>query len=586
MKTCGVLFAFSMLFIAGNSSAQDAGAGFIRLIVPESDTTVTGSPKYRLSASTNPGRNVTINGKSLNVYPSGAFAGLLDLPVGENLFTITSIDAADTVTKTFLVIRTKPLETTPADSLRIERVMMQPSSDLWLNESDLLEVQFKGTPDCKATFLDGMPMRELAPSEANGLRGIYRGVYKVKATDTLTNSPVTFRLEAKDGQSVTRESRGRASFKSQDFPLVGVTKWERPYLNFGLGEDRLGGAKLSFINPGIRLTITGKEAGQYRVALTKDLDAWVPEEMVDLQPRGTFVPSSLSGNWNVYGDEKNDYVAVSLGDRLPYSSSQEVEPTRVIVDVYGAVSNTNWITQQLTTKEIKNVYYNQVGKDLLRITIELKHRQVWGYSIGYNGNTLVIKLRRQPEKLKIKALTFALDAGHGGPGNNGALGSTGAYEKDVNLATVYHLKRLLEKKGAKVVLTRKDDSLIPNSERLKKAINSGADMLISIHSNSIGLTTNPEDTKGLSTYYKYICYRPLSMFIMDEVLKTGLTAFGNVGSFNFTLNSPTELPNVLVELAYMSNPEDEMKLLDDDFREKIAKRIVDGIDDFLDYCDE
>jgi N-acetylmuramoyl-L-alanine amidase len=69
-------------------------------------------------------------------------------------------------------------------------------------------------------------------------------------------------------------------------------------------------------------------------------------------------------------------------------------------------------------------------------------------------------------------------------------------------------------------------------------------------------------------------------------MKTGLTVFGNVGSFNFTLNTPTELPNVLVETAFISNPEDEMKLLDDDFRLTLAKRITDGIQDFLEGCDE
>jgi len=134
------------------------------------------------------------------------------------------------------------------------------------------------------------------------------------------------------------------------------------------------------------------------------------------------------------------------------------------------------------------------------------------------------------------------------------------------------------------VLTRSDDTYSLNSARLKTVISSGADILISIHSNSIGETSNPEDTKGASTYYKYICYRPLSRYLLESVLKSGLTSFGNVGSFNFTLNSPTELPNALVELAFMSNPEDEMKLMDDDFRKELAKRIVEGIEDFLDSC--
>ena len=427
-------------------------------------------------------------------------------------------------------------------------------------------------------------MRELPP-RTNGLRGIYQGVYKVKSTDTLSNQPITFRLEKSAEQFVTKQTRVRVSFKAQEFPLVGVTKGERPALNFGIGEDRLGGAKLSFINPGVRLALTGKVGDLYRVALTENQEAWIDTSQVELQPKGTHPPFSLTSNWSVYGDEKYDYVSVSLNDKLPYASFQEIEPTRINVDVYGAVSNSNWITQQLTTKEIKNVYYNQVGKNQFRITIELRHKQVWGYGIDYKGNNLIIRIKRQPERLKIKALKFALDAGHGG-NNNGALGSTGAKEKDVNLVTVLHLKDRLERKGAKVVLTRADDSNPTIAERRKKAIESEADIFISVHSNSIGLTSNPEETKGVSTFYKYICYRPLSFLILQEVLKTGLIAFGNVGSFNFGLNSPTELPNALVELAFMSNPEDEMKLLDDDFRRELAERIVDGIDEFLDYCDD
>jgi N-acetylmuramoyl-L-alanine amidase len=76
------------------------------------------------------------------------------------------------------------------------------------------------------------------------------------------------------------------------------------------------------------------------------------------------------------------------------------------------------------------------------------------------------------------------------------------------------------------------------------------------------------------------------MAILRDVLKTGLPLFGNVGSFNFSLNAPTELPNVLVEMAFVSNPTDEMNLIDPEFRHKIAERIVEGVDDFLDGCDE
>ncbi len=580
-------FALNLMLTATSRSQPAAPrSNFIRLVVPASDTVQAASGTYRLSAGTSPGNRLTINGSPLKVYPSGGAAGLLNLGVGENHFTLTATGPrGDSVSKSFIIVRSKPAETTPDSALAIDTIMTEPSEDLWLNEDDRLEVQFKGTPGCRASCDLGIPMTEVKPAYAHGLGGIYRGVYTVKDGDTLSSHPVRFRLENASGAAVEVSSKGAVTMRPGDFPYIGVTKGERPALSYGLGDDRLGGAKMSFINAGIRLAITGKHGSQYRVALAPGHEAWIAAGNVDLIPRGARLPAALTENWTVYGDDKYDYVNVGIPLRLPYSSTTESDPTRIHIDLYGATSNTNWIIQQLTTREIKNVYYTEPSTGVFRITIELRHRQIWGYEIAYNPSGLVIKVRRQPEKLKIKALTFALDAGHGGE-NSGALGSTGALEKDINLAVVKELKALLEDRGARVILTRDNDADVAVADRVRKAVTSGADMLISIHSNSIGLTTNPENTRGTATFYKHICYRPLALAIVRSVLKTGLPLFGNVGSFNFSLNAPTELPNVLVEMAFVSNPLDEMDLTDPEFRHRIAGRIVDGVDDFLDSCDE
>ena len=561
-------------------------ANFVRLVVPEADTVQATSGFYRLSAGTVPGNHLTLNGAPLKVYPSGATAGLLPLNVGENLFTLTATSPrGDSVSKSFLVIRLRPPETTPDSVLAIDTIMSEPSQELWLNEGDRLDLQFKGTPGCKASNDLGIPMTEVPPAYTGGLGGVYRGVYMVRDGDTLSLRRIRFRLESPAGAVAETLSRGAVSIRCNDFPYIGVTKGDRPALAYGLGEDRLGGAKMSFITPGIRLAITGRKGAMYRAALAPGHEAWIAVANVDLIPKGARLPAALTENWVVYGDAKYDYVTVAIPLRLPYSSSTETSPTRINVDVYGATSNTNWIIQQLTTKEVTNVYYTEPSAGVFRITIELRHRQIWGYEIGYNPAGLVIKVRRQPEKLKIKALTFALDAGHGGE-NLGALGSTGVFEKDINLAVVRELKSILEDRGARVVLTRESDADLTMGDRVRKVVSSGADLLISVHSNSVGLTTNPDNTRGTATFYKHVCYRPLALAIVKQVLKTGVPLFGNVGSFNFSLNAPTELPNVLVEMAFVSNPQDEMMLIDPEFRHRIAQRIVDGVDDFLDSCDE
>jgi N-acetylmuramoyl-L-alanine amidase len=103
------------------------------------------------------------------------------------------------------------------------------------------------------------------------------------------------------------------------------------------------------------------------------------------------------------------------------------------------------------------------------------------------------------------------------------------------------------------------------------------DLLVSIHLNSSGRDT----VQGTSTYYRYIGFRPLSQSILKRMLELKLKEFGNVGHFNFALSGPTEYPNTLVEVAFLSNPEDEKKILDPRFQKSVAKKITEGIRDWL-----
>jgi N-acetylmuramoyl-L-alanine amidase len=352
-----------------------------------------------------------------------------------------------------------------------------------------------------------------------------------------------------------------------------------------VGTDRLGGAKLGFLQPGILVEIDGKEGDQYRVHLSASMRGWLPEEFAHLLPFDTPLPRSLTGSITVKGEDSLDIVTVLLTRRLPYLSDQEVDPNAVIVDIFGATSNTNWITQQLSAKGIESVKWNQVASDQFRLTIALKERQQWGYDIGYDyGSTLRIKLRRPPtmrsEDSVLAGMTIAVDAGHGGD-YNGALGATGALEKDLTLSIARHLQDTLVRRGARVIMTRSSDFEVGSADRIEKAVSSGARILVSIHCNSVGENADPLLIQGTSTYYRYIGFRPLASTMYDKMLELGLTQFGMTGGFNFALNAPTQFPNVLVETAFLSNPEDEILLIDDGFRCRIAQQITKGLEEFI-----
>ena len=356
------------------------------------------------------------------------------------------------------------------------------------------------------------------------------------------------------------------------------TKGLMPYLNDGLGEDRLGGAKMGTIDSLVLLKVTGQYKNLYRVRLTPHFSAWIPQNFTKRDTLVKLPLQYLTGSWKVWGDTHFDYVSIPLPDRLAYRSWQEVNPSKIIVDVFGATTNTNWITQLRSVKEIKSVDYEQVADEQLRITICLRHSQHWGYRVGYEGRRLVIAVKHQPEKLKLKTLTIAIDAGHGGT-NLGARGlRSKQWEKDLNLSIALHLQRELERKGVKVLMSRTNDTLFNNNDRVLRFRTQKPDLLVSIHNNAAGDTTK---TRGTSTYYKHLGYRSLSQTILKRLLDMDLAEYGNVGRFNFALNSPTEYPNVLVEGAFMSHPADEAWLINDDFRKRMAKQIRKGIEDWL-----
>jgi N-acetylmuramoyl-L-alanine amidase len=562
---------------------------FLQVQRPDMDTIRTFASHYRIAACTRPDAKTFINGKQTKVYASGAFVELLQIHSDTNTFrfTVKSI-AGDSLWKEFVIIRPQPMKNSPHDTLVIEQAMMEPSADMWLTSGDVLEVKFKGSPGWEASFdipnvESGIPMRELSPSEGGGFAGIYIGRYIVKPADEARDVQIKFRLKKSFWSSEKVLSKAKISLLPKELPRVAEIIGKRPFLNAGLGEDRLGGSKLGFLQEGIRVEINGKVGTQYRVKLTASMEAWLPEEFAKLLPLDTPLPHALAGAISATSNGSEDIVTLTLSEKLPYSSEQLVTPNALAVDVYGATSNTNWISQSRFVKGIESITWKQVAADQYRIIIDLLHPH-WGYDIDYAGNSLRIKIRRPPVIASpdsvLSGLVIAVDAGHGGE-NHGAIGATGVLEKDMNISLARHVETILTSKGAQVVLTRTENDVPAMSERIDKIVRSNARLLVSIHCNSAGDASDPVALRGVSTYYRSIGFKPLADIMYDKMLALGLKPFGEVGSFNFTLNSLTQLPNVLVETAFLSHPEDEMLLLDDGFRKKVAEQIVKGLEEFV-----
>jgi N-acetylmuramoyl-L-alanine amidase len=366
------------------------------------------------------------------------------------------------------------------------------------------------------------------------------------------------------------------------------TKGALPFLEYGIGDDRLGGAKMTYLDSNVLLKVVDSFATDYKVQLAGNFTAYIDKKSVRALAILPKQEPRVSASILVNGDSAFDYVAIQLPEKLPYRSQQFIShayggqaPSRIVVDIFGVASNTNWITQRSTATAIANTYYEQTSEDVLRMVIELKQSQHWGYQVYYNGNRLTVKVKRQPPVLSLRKLRIAVDAGHGGS-NTGATGiTTGIKEKDYTLLMAKELQRQLQKAGAEVFMTREKDTALSMEERVLMLRQADPHLLISIHLNS----SAKDSIKGVSTYYRYIGFRPLSQTILKNMLTLGLAEFGNVGAFNFSLSGPTEYPNCLVEVAFLSNREDEQRILDTKFHKQVAKKIVAGIKDWLKEVD-
>ena len=568
MACCGSLFS------------QSEGKPFIRLTNPYQTNNKISSSRQFIIGSTCKNCVLTINDKTIRVYATGAFAYELNLQPGENTINLLATAGSKTATKKINYNFSLPKIALPVSTLAIESIKTYPEGNLILKPGDFIQFRVKALTNCVVKVMDNTTLYELPLSNNNSMPGIYQGNYEVKVSDSFSLIKIPVTITDSSGESITKATAANFSILSSTSPDIAITKGRLAHLEYGLGDDRLGGAKIGYLDSNIILKIIGKVGTHYKVALTKTRTAYIPDDLVEWLPKGTFSPSSLTDKWMAYGDESYDYVKLGMFERLPYQSFQLVNPSKIVVDVYGATNNTNWITQMETLKEIKNIYYEQKEDELFRITIELKHAQHWGHQIYYTGNSLMIKVKHQPDNLSLKNLTIAVDAGHGGT-NMGAVGPTGVSEKELTLAVSLRLQKTLEAEGARVIMTREKEQFFDNKERILFYRDSVPDLLISFHLNS---SEDPIRVGGTSTYYRYVGFRNLSESIYKRMLELGLKEYGNTGSFNFMLNSPIEYPNALLEGLFLSNPEEEMKILDPLFQQKTVDKIVAGIKDFLNSC--
>ena len=194
-----------------------------------------------------------------------------------------------------------------------------------------------------------------------------------------------------------------------------------------------------------------------------------------------------------------------------------------------------------------------------------------------------------PYTQHLKGFKICLDPGHGGQGHvpDYKRGPTGVREAEVNLQVAFHLREMLQAVGATVIMTRVDDSYVSLPMRSQIANENGADFFISLHHNGID---NPK-VNYTSTWYhgdaddsrqsldlaRYIQQGVSDALQLPTSPAAGLYSDKLITASGFGVLRLTECPAVLCEASFLSNPEEEARLQEDDYLRKEASGYFLGI---------
>ncbi|MGE0353492.1 MAG: N-acetylmuramoyl-L-alanine amidase [Gemmatimonadales bacterium] len=333
-----------------------------------------------------------------------------------------------------------------------------------------------------------------------------------------------------------------------------------------------------FFPTGTRAAVSGRVNGDLRLRLSSAADAWV--SAADAQPLPAGLPPLRavvgSGTLTPAGDRL--IFRLPLSQRVPFRVD---EAGKVItLRLYSAVGDVNWIRYGGTDPYVRRIAWAQDRSDEVTLSFELAS-PVWGYHTRWSRNDLILEIRRPPEinrRHPLAGRLIVVDPGHPPVG---ATGPTGLREAQANLAVALEVRRMLEAKGARVIMTRTEDVPVDLYPRVRMADTLNADILVSIHNNALPDGVNPFTNNGTSVFYNQPRSIPLAMAVQRALVRRlGLRNLG-VGRGDLALVRPTWMPAILTEGLFMMLPDQESALRQPSGQRLYAAGVVEGIEEFL-----
>ena len=261
-------------------------------------------------------------------------------------------------------------------------------------------------------------------------------------------------------------------------------------------------------------------------------------------------------------------------------------PPQIVLKMPGAKLSESVKKRDRSHPLLKALRFEQVSSGG-GVRVEVDLARVMAYDIHIEDAAITLAVRT-PDRSggRLAQKLIVIDPGHGGRQSGAAWGDL--KEKDLNVRIANELVAALQKEGARTVLTRTGDYAVGLVDRPQAAINKKADFFISIHCNS----THPPNNRvsGVETYYHKQESSPRALAF---AVQAGVCSATNMRSLGAKTDAKlyasgcglavlrglkgTSLPSVLVECGFMNHSSDRAKLVDANYRKKVAAGIVAGL---------
>lgn len=338
---------------------------------------------------------------------------------------------------------------------------------------------------------------------------------------------------------------------------------------------------------GLRLAVVSTVAkGWSEVRLSSRLSGWVENGSLDMLPLNENASPSHPIIKDIVIKRFPGFVRMEIlesepGVVIPW---EELYPRKLRLEFENAQSALFEIDYDPRDPLIEQVADETVAEDVVSLNIDLKN--FYGYHLEQKDPThLLVIFQLKPPSGSLKGWTICIDPGHGGK-DTGAVGPTGLDEKEVTLSVAAMLGRMLVLRGAKVIFTRKTDEQVlgpkadPAAEleaRVDAARRAGANLFLSIHCNARPTKAEGRTARGSLVYY----YQPQSLGLAWDI-ERGLVAQvhepkSGVIFRSFHVIRESDMPAVLAETVFISNPQIEAKLKNLPYRRRIALGLLNGL---------